>query len=348
MNMPTFDISKLKSFLGGLLATGKKNAPTLMTGGGIVLGWIGVYLFWKESRKAEEQISLREDELNAGADPDISEGDIKKLPKSEKFVYYLRYCWLSLACGLVSTGLTICGHKLTLDRLAEAALIAKYMTNKNEDQKKVIEKLKKEVSPTKAREIENDAWHENRDESEIIAELRHMIDIGDTRTLFIDEMTGRHFKAEREAVNRGLADFNQEMAKRRDEAMKEAMRRYRREHNPMNDPFFVSESPHGYQEEPADDEDLEEAIDGVYSTMKVSSLLYLMGETSGRETIKIAENFEFRFDGHNFVREDDIFTYDQTYKRNYFNPEDNVPPVCRIDYEAYIMPSYDLIERDML
>ena len=45
-----FDISKLKTLAAGLVASGKKNAPTLMTAGSIALGWLGVYFFWKESR----------------------------------------------------------------------------------------------------------------------------------------------------------------------------------------------------------------------------------------------------------------------------------------------------------
>ena len=81
-----FDISKLKTLAAGIVASGKKNAPTLMTAGSIALGWLGVYFFWKESRKVEQKIEFEEALLNADEDSDILPEDRIKLPTKEKLI----------------------------------------------------------------------------------------------------------------------------------------------------------------------------------------------------------------------------------------------------------------------
>ena len=53
----------LKGIATSSIAFGKKNAPAIMTGGGILLFWGAGYLFWKESRKAEKAILAKEIEL---------------------------------------------------------------------------------------------------------------------------------------------------------------------------------------------------------------------------------------------------------------------------------------------
>ena len=54
--MKKLNFSWLQKFFNSTIAFGSKNAPTIMTGGSIVLGWTAVYVFWKQSKKAEEEI----------------------------------------------------------------------------------------------------------------------------------------------------------------------------------------------------------------------------------------------------------------------------------------------------
>ena len=57
-----------KGWLSTGLAFGKKNAPILMTGGGITLGWLGAYVLWKQSKKAEQVIAKKEADLQSTVD----------------------------------------------------------------------------------------------------------------------------------------------------------------------------------------------------------------------------------------------------------------------------------------
>ena len=115
----SFNMTKLKGLVTAAVASGKKNAPTLMTAGSIALGWIGVYFFWKESKKVEQKIEFEEALLNADEDADMDIEKRKTLPVKEKLILYAQYCWPSAVMGLTSTGLAIGANSINLSRLAE-------------------------------------------------------------------------------------------------------------------------------------------------------------------------------------------------------------------------------------
>ena len=83
-------MSGIKTFAATVLASGKKNAPTLMTGGSIILGWTAAYIFWKQGRKAEKKIEAEELYLNRDLDADAPLDQRQKLPTREKLSIYLQ------------------------------------------------------------------------------------------------------------------------------------------------------------------------------------------------------------------------------------------------------------------
>ena len=217
-----FDISKLKVCGAAAIASGRKNAPTLMTAGSIVLGWVGVYLFWKESKKAEQKIEFEEALLNENEDADRPLEEIEHLPVKEKLIIYLQYCWPSGLCGLGSTALAIGANSVSLGRIAELTLLAQAMTDKSDKQQKLVEKLKEKVPAKEVMQIQEELYNENEDEEEIVRILREMKEAGDTRTLFKDYRTGKLFKRDAEKVVKAIDDFNTTLRKRRSGAIRKS------------------------------------------------------------------------------------------------------------------------------
>ncbi|MBQ6435455.1 MAG: hypothetical protein IJJ09_05605 [Synergistaceae bacterium] len=162
-----FDISKLKAFGAAAIASGKKNAPTIMTGGSIVLGWLGVYLFWKQSKKAEKKIEYEEERINYVEPGAVEKPKHEDLPLKEKLIIYAEYCWPAAVCGLASTGLAIGANHLNLSRLTEMALLTKFMTEKDGKQQELIDKLKAEVGEKKFLEMKEELREEKYPEEEM-------------------------------------------------------------------------------------------------------------------------------------------------------------------------------------
>lgn len=338
-----FDISKVKALGAGILASGKKNAPTLMTAGSIVLGWVGVYIFWKESKKAEQKIEFEEALLNADKDSDMPIEEIEHLPVKEKIIIYLQYCWMAGLCGLGSTALAIGANSVNLSRIAELTLLAQAMSAKDEKQQKLIEKLKEKVPQKEIREIQQDIYREEEDEEEIVRILKEMKEAGDTRTLFKDEFNGNIWKRDLNKVVNSIDEFNTTLRKRRSGAIRKELEQRK---SKFADPFFA-ESDTPWWSDQLTQETIEE-MEEIYSTGDVSDLMYAIGETSTPKNARAGEVMEFRCFGDEPAVPQSVLVFDNKYKKEYFNNDPTTPNYCRIDYMDYVYPSHEFVERGML
>ena len=318
-----FDISKLKAVAAGLVASGKKNAPSLMTAGSIIAGWVGVYIFWKESKKVEQKIEFEEALLNADEDSDILPEDRKKLPVKEKVILYAQYCWPAAVLGLTSTGLAIGANSISVSRLAEMALLTQFMTDKDEKQKKLIEKLKAEVGDKKFLEMKDKMIDEEYSREDILKEVEK-IGPGSGKTLFIDKVTGNRFTADILDVTTGIANFNSRLKEKRTKAVRER----------MGDAFFASDNPWSL--------DLDRESE-VYSTLDLSVFMQCVGETPKDEDQRLGELLEFRYygGGGDVVKPNQVLEY-----KKYTDPESGLPIVCYLDYVDLLSPTGELIERN--
>lgn len=312
-----FDISKLKAIAAGLVASGKKNAPSLMTAGSIVAGWVGVYIFWKESRKVEQKIEFEEALLNADEDSDILPEDRKKLPVKEKLILYTQYCWPAAVLGLTSTGLAIGANSISVSRLAEMALLTQFMTDKDEKQKKLIEKLKGEVGDKKFLEMKDELLEEEYPREDISKEVTSRPANGEV--LFIDEVMGRRFRKSMSDVQQGVYEFNNRMKEKYNRAVKRA----------IGDAFYSSDNPYE---------------DKIYSALDVEVFQQCIGEIGRNEHCALGELLEFRcYDG-----ESDTFPWtDESIVRfkEYVDPVTGFPAVCYLDYRDLLHPAEELLDR---
>jgi hypothetical protein len=323
--MSKLDISwnKIKGLAAGLLASGKKNAQTLMTAGSVVMGWTAAYIFWKQGRKAEKKIEYEESLLNADLDSDTPLEDLRKLPVKEKFVIYLQYCWMAALLGVGSTGLAIGANGLNLSRLTEMALLTQFMTDKDDKQQKLIDKLKAEVGDKKFVEMKDELREEEYPKDEIMREI--LSEPANGKTLFIDQVTGQKFRASILDVTNGIAEFNERLKDRR----KDAIRKRR------GDAFYVSDDlPWG-----GNDEDV---FSDVASSLDVEVFLKCIGEITGKNEARLGDLLEFRYyGGGDPIKANQILEY-----KNYVDPNSGFPVVCYIDYSELLAPSSELIERN--
>lgn len=322
--MSKIDISlnKIKGLAAGVMASGKKNAPTLMTAGSVVLGWAAAYIFWKQGRKAEKKIEYEEGVLNLNLDADAPLEQRQKLPVKEKVIIYLQYCWMAALLGVGSTGLAIGANGLNLSRLTEMALLTQFMTEKDGKQQKLIEKLRAEVGDKKFVEMKDELREEEYPKDEILKEV--LSEPANGKTLFIDQVTGQKFRASILDVTNGIAEFNERLKDRRKDAIK--MR--------LGDAFYVSSDlPWGLDENAESD---------IYSSMDVEVFLKCIGEIAGKNEARIGDLLEFRYyGGGDPVKANQILEY-----KNYTDPDSGFPVVCYIDYSELLAPSSELIERN--
>lgn len=319
------DISKLKGLVTAAVASGKKNAPTLMTAGSIALGWLGVYFFWKESKKVEQKIEFEEALLNADEDADVDIEKRKTLPVKEKLILYAQYCWPSAVMGLTSTGLAIGANSINLSRLAEMALLTQFVTNREEDKNKLIEKLKTEIGEKKFEEMRNEMVDEDYPKEDILEEV-NQIGPGSGKTLFIDKVTHNRFSADILEVTTGIADFNSRLKEKRNKALSQR----------LGDAFFASDSPWST--------DLDRESD-LYSSMDLEVFLQCIGETGREDECRLGELLEFRYygGGGDVIKPNQILKY-----KDYTDPDSGLPVVCYLDYGELLSPTAELLERNPL
>lgn len=305
--------------IAGALTFGNKNAPTLMTGGGVILGWAAVYVFWKQSKKADAAIEKIELERFDNSEKPAEEAKTEsKLTKKEKAIIYLQYCWMALLMGVGSTGLTVIAHKMDISRLAEMYMLTHFLEEKNTDQEKLIEKLKGEVSDKKVTQIKRDILTEKYPE-ETIGE-GNIQETGNGPTLFIMDVGNLKFRSSITAVQSAILLVKERLREQRNQAIKRR----------LGDAFFASDSPY-----PAD------LTDDIYSTLDLDVLIEALGIKEG---LNLGDLLEFRDRGwENFMSINDIMDY-----KKYVDPATGIPSVCFLTFKPYLEPSYELMERNPL
>jgi len=331
-----FSFDSIKDFGASAFAFGKRNAPSIMTGGGILIGWVAAYIFWKQGKKAEEKIREEEAALNVDI-PEESGEEHVELPKKDKFAIYLRYCWMALALGVASSGLTIWAHKIDLSRLAEMYMVTQFLEKKNEDQNKMMEKLKEEVGEKKIHELENDIIEEEYPDEELRREVLSLS--GDGRTLFCDATRFNYkFRANIEDVKDGILEFNDLMQRKRAELVnkklgEESKIDRRTLEEKLKDPMYVSdsESPYTdispYPETP------------IFVEEPVGTFLDYIGVPGGSSGL--SNNLVIRYYGKGpCIDPNKVMQY-----KEFIDPATGVAQFCRLNYTDYLVPSIDFEDR---
>ena len=298
---------KLKTVLGTAMTFGKKNKTSLMTGTSILLGWGAGYLFWRQSKKAEEVI--KQQETDSGED----------LEKKEKFLIYLKYCWMSLAMGVGSTGLTIWAHELDMGRITELVLLSKFLEDKNEDQEKLIEKMKGEMKKGGFERIQEEIREEKYPKEELKKDLPNIP--GDGRTLFIDETNnGAKFKSNVETVKNAIWAFNSYA----DTQFNQLKRRR------LGDAFYSSDNPFPNMDI------------GLYVEIPMSKFLDFIGESTKNPIYEdsIGYGMVFRYSGGGMcVNPESVMEYD-----DFIDPDTGDPKICYLHYYRLLRPNSDLMD----
>ena len=304
------NVSWFKRAAENALAFGKKNASTIMTGGSVVLGWTAVYIFWKESKKADIAIE-RENERR-------EENDEVPLSKKEKFVYYLQYCWLAALLGLLSTGFNIGARKIDADDYAKLYLVTKFLEDKNSDQKNLIEKLKNEVSDRKFEELSDEIIEEKHPEASI--KDGDVEDTGKGSTLFIPDISViPKFRSSITDVQEAIMQYRDTMAEERRKALKKE----------LTDAFYVNDKVY-----PTEDDDHELYVSG--------SLEDFADRLGIRTHINMGELLEFRDYGYK-----DFMSFGQVMRyKDFVDPVTGVPAICFLSIERLLYPSSKLINRE--
>ena len=334
------DLSKCKdsakNVAKNVLIFGNKNLPSLMVGGSVGTGWLGVYMFWKESRAAEAEIREREEVVVSTQTEDdtiFEELGSSELEFKEKAIIYAKHCWPSATMGVVSTVLAIWAHKIDLSRLAEMYVLTQFLEEKSGRQEKLIDKLKGEVKESKVEKFEREILEEEYPDDDILDLIDDVP--GDGTTLFIDRVTHVKFRADIMGVMDGIEDTNDKLKSKRETAIKtKGINKYR-------DPFFVAENSPFPSVDKILDADSEE-YKSIYSSVSLSYFLKAIGEIDQDDEARLDDLLEFRYyGGGRLLKPKNILIYKQ-----YKDPATGVPAVCYIDYTEYLSPSYELLERN--
>jgi len=330
MSRWNYFIDKAKDYAMGVAAAGKKNAPSLMTAGSIILGWTAGYLFWKQSQKAEKRIEYEERKLDEQTDSDIPPEERPKLSRKDKIVIYLQYCWTALVLGVGSSGLAIGANKLNLSRLAEMYMLTQFMQGNNDKQNELIEKLRAEVGDKKFAEMKEEMRDEQFPKEDIQEEIN--THPKDGKTFFIDRVTGNKFWKKFETVKDGINEIGDDLEKKRDKQIAKLKRSLE------NDPYFVKEDSPFVTEEDVYDE-----YGDVYSAIDMEEFVRKIGEIQGKDSCALGELMEFRYYGGISERITDKKVLD--YER-FVDPEDGYITVCYLDYRDLLSPTQSLMEKD--
>lgn len=333
----------VKTFLGSMLGFGKENAPAIMTGGSIILGWTAAYIFWKQGKKAQHTIDVREAEMNAKvADGENVLGRLKRpeeqLPKQEKISIYLSYCWLALALGFASTGLAVWGQKISLDRIGMGIMATQFFKNKND-------KLREDIKEQKGGEKQLDEIKRQQHREEFSAEeiCKNKDNIpGEGRTIFVDVHNGATYKSEVEIVADGIIHSDNKLQEKYHKMLEEKKKARKKQYG--NGAFDVvnTENPYRETEFPyMDDEDLYD----IHADMPLDELLFNIGEIKHRKFIRCGEVLQIQYCGGykdgKLLKPKNILDFD-----DYVDPQTGVPVICYIDYTDYLSPTNELLERN--
>lgn len=321
-------LPKGKELLASVFAFSKRNAPSLMTGGSILLGWTAVYIFWKQSKKADSKIAAEEKKLSENS----SDNEKPELPKKEKAIIYLQYCWLALILGVGSSGLSIWAHKIDLSRLAQLYMLKEFLEEKSGKQETLINELKGAIKDKKKiTDIEDKILGNEHTEDDIVTAMAKAP--GNGQTLIIDRVTGAKFRANILDVRAGIARTNEALKNKRNKMIK----------GKLGSPFFSSSNT-SFSEYDLDEENNDRTRD-IYSSIDLEAFLREIGEFLDDNIDKrIGEILEFRYyGGGDLLKDNQILSF-----KNYLDPATGIPAVCFLDYTEYLSPSSELIERNPL
>lgn len=314
------DLSFVEKSIGSLLAFGKKNKTGFMTGGGVALGWLGVYIFWQESKKAETIIRSQEERLTREAKEHNPDAEPVKLPTKEKVMIYAGCCWPSALVGVGSSFLTLKSHAIDTDTIAKGLLFSQMLKGQNDEKDREIARLKEELPEKKVKRIEREVEEE---QVQRIVGSGSVEDTGKGHTLFIDKKTGMAFRSSITEVQRRLYEIRDEMRDRRMELIKRQLRL-------SDDAYYVSDNPYPNP----DDMD-------IYAEMGLDEFFQKLGCKRRNE---LGELLELRDYGYSdFLDPNIIMDY-----KDYIDPETGEAAMCilRLKENSLIWPTIELIEQN--
>lgn len=337
-----FDISSLlnaaKTFGSKALAFGNKNAPILMTGSSIAIGWYAVYLFWKQSRNADKRIAYEEQRAKEEAQEKDKDADVSdvKLETKRKVEIYFEYCWLSLLLGATSTGLAIAAQKLSIDRLTQMYVMTQFLADKNDKKQQVIDEFEKTVGDKKANEVKDRVRSGRFSDEELI---RLFAETPGEGTLIVDDTMHSSRK-------RDLMQFDKDLCNLNDILMQRFKRvRDRYIDKKVNGPFYVnSDSP--YPTDPVEiDRIMEEASSDVFASLSLEEFLRGIGMVPKDDFgLRIGELQEFRYyGGKSPIAKNQILEF-----KNFFMPDGTKMTYGVLDYTDLLCPTYESLERNPL
>lgn len=305
-----FNIGWFKKAASSLLMFGKNNATSFMNGGSILLGWLGVYIFWTEALKAEEFIKKQQELIP------VDNPEDKKFDKKDKLLIYAKFCWPSALMGLASTGLSLYSHKLDLDQIAKAYVLTQFYKDKNEKNEDLIEKLKAEIKPSKVEEIEKEQTKGELKKK--LSDGTPIVNTGKGNTLFVSDYGNIKFRSSVTEVNKGFYRFKTWLRDMRNIELK----RY------FADPFMSTDNPY------ANPDDLD-----IYSSADLDDFFECLG-VSGTKFGTLLEVRDYGND--NYFTYSDVFDYSKDFE----DPDTGEPTVCYIRIEKFLCGTHELIERN--
>ena len=346
----------IKGAAASAVTFSKKNAPAIMTGGGILMFWGSLYMFWQESKKAEKKIAYEEIKLQSLVNVEEGEDPVKvmkersELPKKEKAVIYLEYCWLSLLMGLGATGLLILAQKISIDKLVAMYATTQFLEKKIDDKDTTISKLKEKAGIKDGSKAEDDMRQEILKEQypkERVEAMRAKA-TGSGNTLVIDNVTGGSFYKNIIDLTDGIAAagklLDEDLEKQENKC-----RRTKKKNELLEDPFF-SKKDNVWEilEEKTNDVNL-------YGTLDIETFMKCVGERadSRKRPCQLGELLEFRkyvsYDTKgnkidtNPIKISRIVRFDEEY----MDPESGFPLVVWLDYGDLLVSTAELSERDI-
>ena len=332
-----------KQILTKGLAFGRKNAPILMTGSSIAIGWFAVYLFWKESKKADKRIEYEEGRLKEEHEAHPKADDVLELPKKEKVVIYLEYCWMSLLLGVASSGLAIAGQKLSMDRLVEAYAMMQFLSDKDKKREAVLNEVKEEVGEKKF----NNAVRNAKIKAFEMDEIWQAYQSADDGVVIGDNVMHKVVRKPLEEIQSGLQDVNRELRNRYDDLKEKRIKKILKDRE--KDAFYVQgDITFTNTVSPDPDEDM--YFGDLYSSMDLGEFLqrlHLIPDSDEIE-IRIGEINEFRYYGGD-GKDKNVDPIPWTAISGHYNvtlPNGEMTTVTILDYLNLLSPTYELMERN--
>lgn len=326
---------------------GKKNAPILLTGSSIAIGWFAVYLFWKESRNAEIRIAYDRKVLNEqnGIDPESREA--LDIPKKEKIVTYLGYCWMSLVLGIASSGLAIAGQKVSLDRLAEAYVMMQFFSDKSDKNEKIADKMSEMLGEKKAESAKQQVREEEFTDEEIWNAWKKAG--GKGNTLVEDHVMHYIKKMDLGDLEAGVMKANDELRRRYAIEKEKRLKLVKKKRE--SDPFYVNGDVSFINALRNSDED-NAYFGDLYAELDLGDFLKFIGLVPDDSVdIRIGELLKFNYYGppENGDKDYNPIRWSQIHKNyNHTLPNGETITITILDYLHLLSPTYELMERNPL